>query len=181
MEIVPLKLKGAFEVRPKVIEDPRGSFAETYKKERFEALGLDLKWVQENRSNSHRKGTIRGLHFQRPPQAQAKLVSVMHGSILDVIVDLRSGSGSYGEWASVELDAKRFNSLFVPKGFAHGFCTITEETSVYYKLDAAYHPESEDGIRWDDPDLAIDWSCENPFLSERDKQLGSFAEFDSPF
>jgi len=181
VDIIPLKLKDTFEVNPKVIGDSRGYFAETYLQAEFEEHGLSFEWVQENRSVSTKKHTLRGLHFQSPPTAQTKLVSVMQGRIFDVFIDIRKQSPTFGQWDAVELDGERCNAVLVPKGIAHGFCTLTERAVVHYKVDYPYSAESDRGIAWNDPDLEIEWPTLEPHLSDRDKALSTFADFESPF
>ena len=144
-------------VRPKVFADDRGQFSETYRKDYWASLGLDIDFVQENHSISMREGTIRGLHFQRPPAAQAKLVRVVRGAVFDVAVDIRNGSPSYGQSVGVTLTAEGGEQLFVPHGFAHGFCTLEPNTEVVYKCDAYYAPDCEGGLRYNDPAIGIDW------------------------
>ncbi len=181
MDFVPLKLNGTFEVRPSVIHDSRGYFAESYLREVFREHGADADWLQENRSFSVQRNTIRGLHFQAPPAAQSKLISVVGGEILDVVVDIRKGSPTYGMWDAVKISSEKCNSVFIPAGFAHGFCTLTDGVTVVYKVDALYSPSHECGIIWNDPDLAIDWPTDKPVLSDRDRALGTFAELVTPF
>ena len=181
MEFRPLGLEGAWEVRPSPRVDPRGYFVRTYDADLFRERGLHADWVQENQSRSARAGTIRGLHFQRPPYAETKLVRVVRGEIFDVIVDLRRDSGTYGRWVSVELTAEDFRMVYVPKGFAHGFCTRSDDSVVAYKVDAMYTPQAEGGLAWDDPTLQIAWPTTHPTLSERDRQHGAFDAFQSPF
>jgi dTDP-4-dehydrorhamnose 3,5-epimerase len=164
-------LEGAYVIEPAVFRDNRGFFMETYNRRAFEEHGITPDFVQDNYSFSQPKGVIRGLHFQYPPHAQSKLVMVMSGSVHDVIVDLRKGSSTYGRWISVVLSSSPFTMLFVPKGFAHGFCTLEENVHVIYKVDALYHPASDGGIRWNDPDLAIPWPVSEPVLSGKDGQL----------
>jgi len=164
-------LKGAFVIEPVVYNDHRGFFLETYSRKVFETMGLHVDFVQDNHSLSRHAGVLRGLHFQYPPYGQAKLIRVIDGAAYDVIVDLRKGSATYGEWFAVELSATNFKMLFAPKGFAHGFCTTKENTQVIYKVDAPYAPEAEGGICWDDPDLKIPWPAKSPIVSEKDKGL----------
>lgn len=171
MQIIPLKLPGTFEIRPKIIGDARGYFSETYLKNVFEEHGLSTEWVQENRALSSRVHTLRGFHFQRPPAAQTKLVSMAEGTAFDVFVDIRPGSVTYGKWDSIVLDAGKCNAVYVPQGFAHGYCTLSETAVVQYKVDHAYSPEDEGGIRWNDPDLRVEWPAAEPVLSDRDREL----------
>ncbi len=181
MEIKPLKLKGTFEVNFNRIGDSRGYFVEFYNKKLFSDHGMQTDWAQENQSFSSRVNTIRGLHFQVPPFAQAKLVHVMIGEIYDVFVDLRKDSPTYGKWDSICLSAEKCNAVYIPHGFAHGFCTMTEEVIVQYKVDNVYAPDFESGILWNDPTLNIDWNTVDPFLSPRDTKMPLFANFVSPF
>ncbi len=181
MIIEPRKLEGTFEITLNRIGDSRGYFMETFSQKKFAANGLENNWVQENQSLSSQIHTLRGLHFQYPPFAQAKLVSVVQGEIRDVFVDLRPDSSTFGEWDSIELSAENCKSIFVPRGFAHGFCTLTETVVVQYKVDNPYSPEHEQGIRWDDPDLRIEWGAQDPYLSNRDSNLPFFADLISSF
>ena len=174
-------LKDAYLITPQVFRDARGFFLESYSKQKFQAAGIDIEFVQDNRSLSTQKGVLRGLHFQNPPHAQAKLVSVTRGKVFDVIVDLRKGSETFGRWQGFELSAENFQMLLVPRGFAHGFMTLEDDTEFQYKCDEFYHPESDSGIVWNDPTLKIDWPVENPILSEKDQKLGAFEDFKSPF
>ena len=165
MEIKKLKLKGTFEIRPKMIGDMRGYFSEIYLENIFKENGLQTKWLQENQSLSTKTGTIRGLHYQIPPVAQTKLVKAPLGKILDVFVDIRKDSETYGEWDSIIVSDELCNAVYVPRGFAHGFCTLTENAIVQYKVDNYYSPENENGIRWDDKNLAIEWEVNEPHIS----------------
>lgn len=170
-------------IRPKRFEDPRGWFSETYNKPRFADLGVNADFVQDNHSLSRPTGVIRGLHFQKPPHAQAKLVRCVRGRIWDVAVDLRAGSPTFGQHVSAELTAAGGEQLFVPAGFAHGFVTLEPDTEVIYKVDALYAPEADAGIIWNDPDLAIDWPLPvpEPIVSDKDARLPGIKEFESPF
>uniref|UniRef100_UPI002FC62213 dTDP-4-dehydrorhamnose 3,5-epimerase n=1 Tax=Bosea sp. (in: a-proteobacteria) TaxID=1871050 RepID=UPI002FC62213 len=161
----------------------RGYFMETWSAEAFAAAGIGAVFVQDNQSLSGTRGVVRGLHFQAPPVPQAKLVRVLKGSIFDVAVDLRSGSPSYGRWCGATLTADGAEQLFVPHGFAHGFCTLEPGTEVAYKVDGPYAPECEGGLAWNDPALAIDWpiAAGEAQLSGRDAALPGFAGFASPF
>ncbi len=179
--IRPLNLEGVYEITLDPRGDERGHFVETYRTEFFAAHGLQTEWVQENQSLSTRRGVIRGLHFQRPPFAQAKLIRAVIGSVFDVFVDLRKDSPTYGQWDGVELTAEKFNQVYIPAGFGHGFCTLTEEVMVAYKVDGYYNAGSEGGLMWNDPTIGIAWPCDDPLLSERDQSWGSFEEFESPF
>ncbi|HZX62538.1 MAG TPA: dTDP-4-dehydrorhamnose 3,5-epimerase, partial [Bacteroidales bacterium] len=165
---------------PDVIEDHRGYFFESYNEEKFRQLGIDEKFLQDNESKSG-KGVLRGLHFQVPPFQQGKLVRVIKGAVLDVAVDLRNSSPTYGQWVSIELSEKNKWMYWIPAGFAHGFLTLEENTIFFYKCTQVYHRESEMGIAWDDPDLRIDWGTDQPLISEKDKTAGRFRDFVSPF
>jgi dTDP-4-dehydrorhamnose 3,5-epimerase len=180
-ELIKTALAGAYLLKPKVYKDDRGFFFESYSKKDFEALGLDIDFIQDNHSMSANMGVLRGLHFQKPPHTQTKLVRVTRGKVYDVIVDLRKNSPTFGQWESFELSAENFLQLLVPKGFAHAFLTLKDNTEFLYKVDEYYHPESDSGIIWNDSDLAIDWPIKNPILSEKDKQLESFKDYNSPF
>jgi dTDP-4-dehydrorhamnose 3,5-epimerase len=181
VEIKPRKLKGTFEITLLRIGDARGYFCRTYSKDVFHENGLRTDWIQENQSHSKSLHTVRGLHFQRPPHAETKLVRVLQGTILDVFVDLRRESPTYGEWDSIELSADNDKVIYIPRGFAHGFCTLTNNAIVHYKVDSAYAPDYEGGIRWNDPHIGIAWNVHEAFLSDRDKDLPLFSDFVSPF
>lgn len=181
MKIRALKLQGTYEICLVPQYDYRGSFTRVYDEESFGKFGLTKSWVQESESLSIRKGTIRGLHFQRPPYAEAKLVRVVAGAIFDVFVDLRKDSNTYGQWDCVEVSSAAPTMVYIPKGFAHGFCTLTPGTLLSYKMDAPYSPEYQDGLRWDDETLMIRWPTTQPFISDKDRTLRSFANFISPF
>ncbi len=181
MEVKETTLKGAYLIMPKVFQDERGFFTETYSKKKLEELGIVADFVQDNRSMSVKKGVLRGLHYQLPPETQTKLVSVTKGSVYDVIVDLRKDSPTFGKWEGFELTAENFLMLFVPRGFAHGFCTLEDNTEFQYKCDNYYAPASEGAIIWNDPMLNITWPIENPTLSEKDSKAQPFSEFNSPF
>jgi dTDP-4-dehydrorhamnose 3,5-epimerase len=180
--VEPLAIADVLLVRPRFFADPRGRFAETYRRDGLAAAGLSAEFVQENQSLSLRAGTVRGLHFQRPPAAQAKLVRVLRGAIFDVAVDLRRGSPTYGKWLGARLTAEGGEQLFIPRGFAHGFCTLEDNVEVHYKCDAYYAPAAEGGLHYADPDLAIAWPLSGePALSEKDAVLPLFAGFVTPF
>ncbi|MFC1488305.1 dTDP-4-dehydrorhamnose 3,5-epimerase [Thermodesulfobacteriota bacterium] len=181
MKITPLKLEGTFAISLKPMEDERGYFMRTYDESIFKNHGLNLAWVQENQSLSKHKGIIRGLHFQKPPHSETKLVRVAKGAILDVFMDLRKGSKTYGKWDAIELSEENQQMVYIPKGFAHGFCTLSEESLVLYKVDNFYTPEAEGGLRWNDNTLGIDWPVKDPLVSPKDQKLGLFKDFVSPF
>lgn len=163
--------------------DARGWFAESYNARRLAEAGIDTIFVQDNHSYSAKPGTLRGLHFQTPPHAQVKLVRCLRGAIWDVLVDLRKGSPSYGQWVAAELSADNGDQLFVPAGFAHGFVTLAPDTEIAYKVSDFYAPASDGGIAWNDPELGIDWPLDGvtPELSDKDRALPVLASFDSPF
>jgi dTDP-4-dehydrorhamnose 3,5-epimerase len=165
-------------LRPKRFGDGRGFFSEVYNRRAFADVGIELDFVQDNQSWSALAGTLRGMHFQKPPAAQAKLVRVLRGRILDVVVDCRHGSPSHGRHVMVELDAERGEQIFCPHGFAHGFLTLEPDTEVLYKVDAHYAPDLDGGIRWDDSELAIPWPLPvgELILSDRDRTLPRFSE-----
>ncbi len=169
MIVERLKIREIVAIRPDRHEDVRGFFSETYSRRALAEAGIDTEFVQDNHSLSIPQGTLRGLHFQAPPAAQAKLVRVVRGAILDIAVDIRMGSPSYGQHVSCELGAREWNQLYVPLGFAHGFCTLEPDTEVIYKVSDYYVPEHEHGLLWNDPALAIDWPASNPLLSEKDR------------
>ena len=161
--------------------DARGWFSETFSTTRMAAAGLTMDWVQDNHSMSAKPGTLRGLHFQSPPHAQDKLVRCTAGAILDVAVDIRRGSPSYGKWVGVELTPDNARQLLVPKGFLHGFVTLAPMTEVQYKCSDVYAPDCDGGIRWNDPDIGIDWGVNDPTLSAKDTVAPYLRDFQSPF
>jgi len=154
-------------IEPEVFSDERGFFMETYKYSEFASFGISERFVQDNHSRSV-KGVLRGLHYQNPPKAQGKLVRVVVGEIFDVAVDIRKGSPTYGKWVGVKLSAENKRMLYIPPGFAHGFCVLSDVAEVVYKVTEEYAPESEAGIIWNDPEVGIDWPIENPMLSAKD-------------
>ncbi len=173
MEILPLRIPEVVLIRPRRFEDARGFFSETYNEREAARLGLPARFVQDNVSHSKTKGTVRGLHFQKPPHAQDKLVRVLKGRILDVAVDLRVGSPTFGQHVSAELSADNLDQLLVPAGFAHAYCTLEDDTVVFYKVTSHYAPAHDGGILWNDADLGIDWpvSADEALLSDKDKLL----------
>jgi dTDP-4-dehydrorhamnose 3,5-epimerase len=182
MDIERLDIPEVMIVRPRRFADDRGFFAETWRRDRLRAAGIG-DFVQDNMSFSREAGTLRGLHYQRPPHAQAKLVSVLTGSILDVAVDVRRGSPTYGRHVKVELSARDGAQLFVPVGFLHGFITLEPETRVAYKVSDYYAADCDAAVRWDDPGLGIDWGVtrDRAILSPKDAGAPAFTDFDSPF
>ena len=167
-------------IEPRVFPDERGFFMETYKRSEFAALGIGEIFVQVNRSKSP-KGILRGLHYQKLPQAQGKLIHVLAGEIFDVAVDIRQGAPTFGRSVIIELSSENKRMLYVPAGFAHGFCVISDDAEVSYMTTAEYAPECEAGIRWDDPDLAIDWPIAGPRLSQRDLLWPCLKDADNDF
>jgi len=174
MEKVPTALPGVVELRPKIFRDPRGFFLETYHREKFAELGITADFVQDNHSRSSR-GTLRGLHYQLP-HAQGKLCRVIEGEVLDVAVDIRLGSPTFGKWTSVVLSADHSNMIYVPAGFAHGFLTLSESAQFLYKCSDVYAPKDEHGIAWNDPDINIAWGIDNPLVSEKDARYTKLYE-----
>ncbi|MEZ5846177.1 MAG: dTDP-4-dehydrorhamnose 3,5-epimerase [Geminicoccaceae bacterium] len=183
MELVETAIPDVRIIKPRKFGDHRGFFSEVYNRRQFEEAGLSLDFVQDNHSRSAQRGTIRGLHFQSPPFAQTKLVRVLQGAILDVAVDIRKGSPWYGRHVAVELTDEGWNQLLVPRGFAHGFMTLTEDTEVFYKVDAYYSPDHDKGIMWNDPDIGIDWPLDGleAILSDKDMRQPSFAALEDHF
>lgn len=178
----PGGIPGVGIVRPDVHRDRRGLFVETFDSEVFGSLGLGVVWVQDSISRSDVAYTVRGLHFQQPPRAQAKLVRASRGSIVDALVDLRVGSPTFGKVEMYELTEQRWELLFVPVGLAHGFCTLESNTEISYKMSDHYSPEHADGIRWDDPTLGIPWPTVAAMtLADRDRRFPAFTDFQSPF
>jgi dTDP-4-dehydrorhamnose 3,5-epimerase len=178
MDIRKLTIPGPVVIVPRKFSDARGFLSETYSEPAFCAQVASVRFVQENHSYSEHAGTIRGIHFQVPPHAQGKLIRVLRGAVFDVMVDLRTDSPTFGRYVSVELAAADWTQLWIPIGFGHGFCTLEPHTEVLYKITAAYHPESERGIAWDDPELAIAWPLKHHelHLSDRDRQHPRLAE-----
>ena len=182
MNIIKTPIDGLLVIEPQVFKDARGYFVETYNEQRYREAGIDSVFVQDNQSCSS-YGVVRGLHFQRPPYSQAKLVCCTVGRVLDVAVDLRKDSPTFGKWFSVELSEDNKRQFFIPRGFAHGFSVLSNQAIFTYKCDNLYHPEADGGILLSDPDLAIDWQVpeELRILSEKDKKHPKMAEFESPF
>lgn len=170
MEITKTKLEGVVIIEPDVFGDNRGFFMESWNKKKMEKAGLYYDFVQDNHSKSTVKGTLRGIHFQKGDKAQAKLVRCVKGAVLDVAVDLRKNSPTFKQWVGVELSAENKKQLLVPPGFGHGFVTLTDDVEFLYKADNYYAPEADAGIRWNDPDIGVEWGVENPILSEKDKK-----------
>lgn len=181
MEIIKTDVLDVYIIEPKVFGDNRGWFFESWSKKKMEEAGLFYDFVQDNHSYSEKKGTLRGLHFQKGEDAQAKLVRCVRGAVLDVAVDLRVGSPTYKKWVAVELTEENKKQLLVPRGFAHGFLTLTDDVEFMYKVDNYYAPESDRGILWNDKDLGVKWGIETPILSEKDKNAVSFRDSDVDF
>jgi len=182
MELIKADIEGVVILRPKIFEDARGYFFESYSKREFDREVREIKFVQDNESKSA-YGVLRGLHYQKWPFTQSKLVRVLTGKVLDVAVDIRKGSPTYGKSVAVELSGENKLMFFIPRGFAHGFVVLSQEVVFQYKCDEFYHPESEGGIAFDDPDLAIDWRIPTAdlILSEKDKHHPLLRDIDSPF
>jgi len=173
-------IEGLLILKPKVFEDPRGYFFESFNQKLIAAAGINETFVQDNQSLSQ-KGVLRGLHMQKPPHAQGKLVRVIKGAVLDVAVDLRKNSPTYGKHFSIELTEQNKIMFWIPTGFAHGFLTLQDDTIFYYKCTAYYNKESEASILWDDKDININWDIAQPLLSEKDKTGQALKDFISPF
>jgi len=175
MEFRKLRIDGLFEITPRKFNDNRGYFFESFNEKTFAEAGLNIKFLQDNQSYSI-PNVIRGLHFQKPPFAQGKLVRVLKGRILDVAVDLRIDSPTFGQWESLILDSDKCNMIYVPEGFAHGFATL-EESMVFYKCTNIYDKTSESGLNWNDSELQIDWKISSPLVSEKDQELKFLKDF----
>jgi len=183
VQIIPLAIAAVCLIKPKRFADTRGYFCETYRRDLFAAAGIDAEFVQDNESLSVAAGTVRGLHYQEPPFAQAKLVRVTAGAAFDVAVDIRSGSPTFGQFVTATLSAENGDQLFIPEGFAHGFCSLSDDTVLAYKVSAAYAPEHDTGVLWNDPDLAIPWPVagDAAVLSDKDAALPRLTDILSPF
>ena len=181
MKKIETNLPGVYIIEPQVHGDHRGYFMETYSAKTFADLGIDVVFVQDNQSFTAQKGTLRGIHFQNAPMAQAKLVRVTRGAVMDVAVDLRRGSPTYLQWQSVELSAENKRMLFIPRGFGHGFVTLTDDVEFCYKVDNPYSRSCDRGIRFDDPAIGVRWGVENPVLSKKDEEAPLLAESDCNF
>ncbi len=183
LEIIALEIPDVKLIRPKRLEDSRGFFSEVYSQIEFARAGIHLEFVQDNHSLSRLAGTVRGLHFQSPPYAQDKLVRVTKGRILDVAVDLRRESPTYGRHVAAEISDDNWTQILVPVGFAHGFCTLAAETEVLYKVSNVYSPENDAGIHWSDPDIGIEWPVkpDDAELSDKDSNLPRLKDIVSPF
>lgn len=175
-----LRIPDVILIEPKVFSDVRGFFIETYKKSEFKANGIPNNFIQDNYSHST-KGILRGLHYQKQPQAQGKLITVLKGKVFDVAVDIRKGSPTYGQWIGVTLSDNKVQMLYIPVGFAHGFCVLSDEVDFIYKVTAEYAAELDRGIIWNDPTINVEWPIENPLLSAKDKRLPFLHDADSDF
>ena len=181
MKVIQTEIKDVLIIEQDVFEDSRGWFFESYNKKKLKKFGMNIDFIQDNHSFSKIKGTLRGLHFQNNPYAQSKLVSCIRGAVLDVAVDLRKNSSTYKQWISIELTEKNKKQLFIPKGFAHGFLTLTENAEFQYKVDNYYNKQSERSIRFDDPEIGIDLGSNNPILLERDANAPLLKDCDISF
>ena len=180
MEIITTKINGLLIINPRVFEDQRGYFFESWSKKSFKNNGIEIDFVQDNQSFSS-KGVLRGLHFQNPPFSQGKLVRVIQGSVLDLAVDIRKDSPTYGEHVSVLLSGENKTMFWIPPGFAHGFSTLEDNTIFSYKCSGIYNKESEGSLMWNDSDLKIDWQIENAIISEKDQNSDHFKNFKTQF
>ncbi|SUP44774.1 dTDP-4-dehydrorhamnose 3,5-epimerase [Veillonella criceti] len=176
MKLTKTKLEGVIILEPKVFGDNRGFFMESWSKRQLEELGLYYDFVQDNHSSSTRRGTLRGIHYQKGEHSQAKLVRCVRGAVFDVAVDLRVKSPTYGQWIGVELSEKNKKQLLIPRGFGHGFVTLTDDVEFMYKADNYYCQESDRGILWNDPQIKIEWGIDEPILSEKDKRHPALSE-----
>ena len=180
MKIIKTEIEGLLIIEPRVFEDKRGYFFESWNKAAFKNAGLDINFAQDNQSFSS-KGVVRGLHFQNPPFAQGKLVRVLKGSVLDVAVDIRKNSPTYGKYISTHLSEENKTMFWIPPGFAHGFSTLEDNTIFTYKCSGLYNKESEGSLMWNDTDLNIDWKIDNPIISEKDQNSAKFSNFKTQF
>ncbi len=180
MKVQPTPFEGLYVIEPRIFQDARGYFFESWNKKTFAGLDIPAEYVQDNQSGSV-ANVIRGLHFQVPPHAQGKLVRVLKGAVLDVVVDLRRNQPTYGKHFKIMLEAGQHKMVFIPEGFAHGFRTLQDDTVFFYKCTSGYHKAAERTIRWDDPELQINWETDDPLLSEKDRTAPLFSDFDSPF
>lgn len=181
MKVISTKLPGVVMLQPKAHGDHRGFFMESYNKQMLEGAGIHHTFIQDNHSLSVEAGVLRGLHYQLAPKAQTKLVRVLSGAVYDVVADIRKGSPTYGQWIGVILSAENQRQILVPKGFAHGICTLTPHAQLLYKVDEYYSPEHDRGIVWNDPDLGIDWPVSQPILSDKDRGQPTLAQADNNF
>ena len=176
MKIINTKFEGVYIIEPQVFGDARGWFMETYSKKKTPQI--DCEFVQDNQSYSAQKGTIRGIHFQKPPMEQAKLIRCTRGALMDFIVDLRRGSPTYKQWLYIELSEENKKQIFIPRGFGHGFVSLTDDVEIQYKTDNYYSGEHDAAVLWSDPDIGIDWGVENPIISDKDAKAPTLKEFE---
>ena len=176
MNVIKTELPGVVILEPQVFGDARGWFMESWSKKKMEDIGISVDFVQDNHSFSAEKGTLRGLHYQLNPMAQAKMLRVSRGAIFDVAVDIRRGSPTYAKWVGVELSAENYRQLFIPRGFAHGFITLTDDVEVQYKADNFYSPDCDGNIRWDDPEIGVVWPISPRVLSDKDSSAPLLSE-----
>ena len=181
MKIIKTDVLDVYILEPKVFGDSRGWFMESWSKQTMEEAGLFYDFIQDNQSYSAKKGTLRGLHFQKGKKSQAKIVRCTRGAVLDVAVDLRKGSPTYKKWTSVELSAENKRQFLIPRGFAHAFLTLTDDVEFQYKADNFYAPDYDRNIRWNDPEIGVNWGIENPILSEKDQRAPLLSESDTDF
>jgi dTDP-4-dehydrorhamnose 3,5-epimerase len=181
MKFTETAIKGVWIISPVVHEDRRGFFLESFSGAEMAAHGLPSLFVQDNHARSKVSGVLRGLHFQKPPKAQSKLIRVVRGSVYDVVVDLRGKSETCGKWLGITLSEENKEMLFIPKGFAHGYCTLSPDTEFLYKVDEYYSPAHDSGIRWDDPGIGIRWPVASPVISDKDSRLPLLKDIESPF
>ncbi len=181
MKAIKTELEGVIIIEPDVFGDHRGWFMESWSKKKYEEIGINVEFVQDNQSFTAKKGTLRGLHFQMAPMAQSKLVRVVSGAVLDVAVDLRKGSPTYLKWVAVELSSENKRQFFIPQGFAHGFLTLTDNVEFVYKCDNFYSKEHDRSIRFDDESIGVEWGIENPIVSDKDMNAPKVCDSDCNF
>ena len=181
MEKIATALKDVYVLEPKVFGDHRGYFMETYNRQTFEALDIRNDWVQDNQSFTQKKGTLRGIHFQMDPMSQCKIVRVVRGAVKDLAVDLRRGSPTYLQWTLEELSADNKRMLYIPRGFGHGFLTLTDDVEFVYKVDNLYSKECDRSVRFDDPQIGVDWGISDPILSDKDLAAPFYKDSDCNF
>lgn len=181
MQVVELELEGVKLLKPRIFEDYRGYYMESYSLRTLNEIGIDTIFVQDNHLLSLKKGTIRGIHFQNAPKAQAKLLRCTKGRILDIVVDLRKSSKDYKKWIAIEMNADDKEQIFIPRGFGHGCISLEDNTEVQYKVDELYYPEFDRAIAWNDPELKIDWGTCEPIVSDKDKNAPTLANSDVNF
>ncbi len=181
MNVIKTEIENVLIIESLIFGDNRGWFTETYSKDKLRNIGIDIEFIQDNHSFSAQKGTLRGLHFQLNPKSQTKLIRCTRGEILDVAVDIRKGSPTYKKWVAVKLTETNKRQLLIPKGFAHGFITLTNNVEVQYKVDEYYSPENDRSIRFDDPEINVEWGIDNPILSEKDLNAPILSKSDANF